>query len=73
MYYLTNLPTLQKKLRVMDDWTWDIFFKRKVTMLKTILEDRPDADSKRKKVGAELNLKKRRQIKTNYRLKFVYC
>ena len=39
MYYLANLPTLQKKIRVMADWTLDIFFKRDVTMLKTILED----------------------------------
>src|SRR5215207_8266895 len=39
MYYLANLPTLQKKLRVMADWTLDIFFKRDVTMLKTILGD----------------------------------
>jgi NADH dehydrogenase len=39
MYYLANLPTLQKKLRVMADWTLDIFFKRDVTMLKTVLEN----------------------------------
>jgi NADH:ubiquinone reductase (H+-translocating) len=45
-YYLANLPTLQKKLRVMADWTLDIFFKRDVTMLKTILEDTPHADFK---------------------------
>jgi NADH dehydrogenase len=45
-YYLANLPTLQKKLRVMADWTLDIFFKRDVTMLKTILEDGLDADFK---------------------------
>ena len=45
-YYLANLPTLQKKLRVMADWTLDIFFKRDVTMLKTILEDTPDTDFK---------------------------
>jgi NADH dehydrogenase FAD-containing subunit len=45
MYYLANLPTLQKKLRVMADWTLDIFFKRDVTMLKTVLEDvPPDAE-----------------------------
>jgi NADH dehydrogenase len=44
-YYLANLPTLQKKLRVMADWTLDIFFKRDVTMLKTVLEDvPPDAE-----------------------------
>ena len=44
MYYLANLPTLQKKLRVMADRTSDIFFKRDVTMLKTIFEDRRDID-----------------------------
>jgi NADH dehydrogenase len=37
-YYLANLPTLQKKIRVMVDWTLDIFFRRDVTMLKTILK-----------------------------------
>src|SRR5918999_376338 len=42
MYYLANLPTLQKKIRVIADWTLDIFFKRDVTMLKTILEDGRD-------------------------------
>ena len=43
----TNLPTLQKKLRVMADWTLDIFFKCDVIMLKTILEeDGRDADFK---------------------------
>jgi NADH dehydrogenase FAD-containing subunit len=47
MYYLANLPTLQKKLRVMADWTLDIFFKRDVTMLKTFLEGGRDADSDR--------------------------
>jgi NADH dehydrogenase FAD-containing subunit len=46
MYYLANLPTLQKKIRVMADWTLDIFFKRDVTMLKTILEDGRDTDFK---------------------------
>jgi NADH dehydrogenase len=38
-YYLANLPTLQKKLRVMADWTLDIFFRRDVTMLKTFVEE----------------------------------
>ena len=46
MYYLANLPTLQKKIRVMADWTLDIFFKRDVTMLKTILEDASHNDFK---------------------------
>jgi len=39
MYYLANLPTLQKKLRVMADWTLDVFFKRDVTMLKSFVEE----------------------------------
>ncbi len=47
MYYLANLPTLQKKLRVMADWTLDIFFKRDVTMLKTIVEEREERIAER--------------------------
>jgi NADH:ubiquinone reductase (H+-translocating) len=34
-YYLGNLPTLEKKLRVSVDWFIDLFFKRDVTRLKT--------------------------------------
>jgi NADH dehydrogenase len=37
-YYLTRLPTVEKKLRVMFDWTMDIFFKPDVTRLKTFTE-----------------------------------
>src|SRR5215467_9532551 len=45
-YYLGNLPTLEKKLRVAVDWFIDLFFKRDVTRLKTLtversIEDRP--------------------------------
>jgi NADH:ubiquinone reductase (H+-translocating) len=36
-YYLANLPTIEKKVRVMVDWTVDLFFKRDVTKLKTFL------------------------------------
>ncbi|HET6799707.1 MAG TPA: NAD(P)/FAD-dependent oxidoreductase [Nitrososphaeraceae archaeon] len=36
-YYLANLPTLQKKIRVMADWTLDVFFKRDVTMLRSFV------------------------------------
>jgi hypothetical protein len=39
-YYLVNLPTLQKKVRVLADWVLDIFFKRDVTMLKTFAEEK---------------------------------
>jgi NADH dehydrogenase len=38
-YYLLNLPTIEKKLRVMVDWFIDLFFKRDVTRLKTPVED----------------------------------
>ena len=37
-YYLANLPTLHKKIRVLVDWIIDIFFRRDVTMLKTFGE-----------------------------------
>ena len=38
-YYLSNLPTVEKKLRVMVDWFIDLFFKRDVTRLKTPFEE----------------------------------
>jgi NADH:ubiquinone reductase (H+-translocating) len=37
-YYLSTLPTIQKKLRVMVDWFIDLLFKRDVTRLKTTTE-----------------------------------
>ena len=37
-YYLANLPTLHKKIRVLVDWIIDIFFRRDVTMFKTFAE-----------------------------------
>jgi NADH dehydrogenase FAD-containing subunit len=45
-YYLANLPTLQKKIRVFSDWILDIFFKRDVTMLKTFVEEKEREDIK---------------------------
>ena len=39
LYYLGNLPTTEKKLRVMVDWFIDLFFKRDVTRLKTFTEE----------------------------------
>jgi NADH dehydrogenase len=38
-YYLVNLPTIQKKVRVLADWILDMFFKRDVTMLKVFAEE----------------------------------
>ena len=37
-YYLGNLPTTERKLRVMSDWFIDLFFNRDITRLKTITE-----------------------------------
>jgi NADH:ubiquinone reductase (H+-translocating) len=39
-YYLANLPKIQKKIRVLADWTLDIFFKRDVTMLRPLAEQK---------------------------------
>ena len=39
-YYLVNLPTIQKKIRVLADWILDIFFKRDVTMLRPLAEQK---------------------------------
>ena len=33
-YYLANLPTSKKKLKVMGDWTSNLFFKPDVAMIK---------------------------------------
>jgi NADH:ubiquinone reductase (H+-translocating) len=45
-YYLVHLPTLQKKIRVLADWILDMFFKRDVTMLKTLIEEEEKAGRK---------------------------
>ena len=39
LYYLGNLRTTEKKLRVTVDWIIDLFFKRDVTRLKTFTEE----------------------------------
>ncbi len=39
LYYLGNLPTTEKKLRVMVDWFVDLFFKRDVSRLRTFTEE----------------------------------
>ncbi len=44
-YYLANLPTVEKKLRVMVDWALDLFFKPDVTRLKTFAEEKDLAAS----------------------------
>ena len=48
-YYLGNLPTLEKKLRVSVDWFIDLFFKRDVTRLKTLTVERSIEDRAKQK------------------------
>ena len=38
-YYLSTLPTIQKRMRVMVDWFIDLLFKRDVTRLKTSVDE----------------------------------
>ena len=38
-YYWSNLPTMEKKVRVMVDWVIDMLFKRDVTRLRTFTEE----------------------------------
>jgi hypothetical protein len=33
-FYLSNLPTINKKLKVMGDWTTDLLFQPDVSMIK---------------------------------------
>jgi NADH:ubiquinone reductase (H+-translocating) len=40
MYYLGNLPILDKRVRVMIDWIIDLLFKRDVTRLKVFSESK---------------------------------
>jgi NADH:ubiquinone reductase (H+-translocating) len=39
-FYLTNLPTKQKKLKVMVDWTMDLLFKPDVAMIKRFVNEK---------------------------------
>ncbi len=38
MYYLSQLSTFEKKLRVLIDWSIDLFFKPDITRLKIFTE-----------------------------------
>lgn len=39
-FYLANLPTMEKRLRVMADWTIDLFFTRDITRVKAFATGR---------------------------------
>jgi NADH dehydrogenase len=51
-FYLSNLPTIKKKLKVMGDWTMDLIYKPDVAMIKSSKGDYHDkaaVDHSRKK------------------------
>ena len=45
-FYLTHLPTLENKIRVMVDWTADLIFGRNLTRLKSPIETKDMIDRK---------------------------
>ena len=38
-YYLANLPTMKKKLKVLSDWMRDLIYKPDVAMIKKFIKD----------------------------------
>jgi NADH dehydrogenase len=48
-FYLSNLPTKKKKIKVLSDWTMDLFFKPDVAMIKRTQLDWEDKSSNKKK------------------------
>jgi NADH dehydrogenase len=53
-YYLVHLPSLQKKIRVLADWILDMFFRRDVTMFKSLTEEQEKI--KEEKTAKKLSL-----------------
>jgi NADH dehydrogenase len=51
-FYLGNLPTKRKKLKVLSDWTMDLFFKPDVAMIKKAVK----SNEFRKKTNFNFNL-----------------
>jgi NADH dehydrogenase len=49
-YYLANLPTIKKKLKVMSDWTADLIYKPDVAMIKKYMYERHE---KEEEIGEE--------------------
>lgn len=43
-FYLANLPTIKKKLKVMSDWTMDLVYKPDVAMVKKFMEERAEEE-----------------------------
>ena len=43
-FYLANLPTIKKKLKVMGDWTMDLVYKPDVAMIKKFVETQKEQE-----------------------------
>jgi NADH dehydrogenase len=43
-FYLSNLPTTKKKLKVMSDWTMDLLFKPDVAMIKRFVKEEKEKE-----------------------------
>jgi NADH dehydrogenase len=52
-FYLVNMPTIEKKLRVMVDWTIDIFFNHDVTRLRMLASEKEEKEGKKDKLDIE--------------------
>jgi NADH:quinone reductase (non-electrogenic) len=60
-YYLSNLPTIKKKLKVMSDWTMDLIYKPDVSMIKK--QTLPIGEEQQEKENAEEKHKDREEKK----------
>jgi NADH dehydrogenase len=66
LYYLGNLPTTEKKLRVIVDWSIDFLFKRDVTRLRTFsseAEKKIETENKREKLKTAQKEKEKQEEK----------
>jgi len=45
-FYLANLPTIKKKIKVMSDWTMDLLYKPDVAMIKKFVEEQQQEENK---------------------------
>jgi NADH dehydrogenase len=57
-FYLANLPTTQKKLKVMLDWTMDLLFKPDVAMIKRFVNGKENENENNENLKEYNNLRK---------------
>jgi NADH:quinone reductase (non-electrogenic) len=56
-FYLSKLPTIKKKLRIIGDWSMELIFHNDVSMIKGYIEESHDNEIKEKKNNSENNNK----------------